>query len=72
MNPYQKVLVCIFRTIGVLGLGYILITSGTAALMMPRMAGVGFMMLLPSVGFLLALIFGAIPLAQFITRGIED
>jgi len=72
MNPYQKVLVCIFRTIGVLGLGYILITGGTAALMMREMRGVGLMMLLPSAGIMLAFIFGAVPLAKLITLGIED
>ena len=69
MNSYQKVLVCIFRSIGVLGLGYLLVAAGLAGFLM---SGMGLVMLLPSVIFMLALIFGAIPLAQFVTRGIED
>jgi hypothetical protein len=73
MNRYQKVLVCIFRSVGLIGLGYLIISIGTVALMTPYGLNFGpVMMLLPQVIPLLILLFAAAPLAKIVTIGVTD
>jgi hypothetical protein len=71
MNTYQKVLVCIFRTIAVLSLFYGLISIGSTLVTMPGMIGASLFMFAPMIVVSCALYFGAFILARIVTSGIE-
>ena len=72
MNRYQKVLVCIFRSIGFLGLIYVLVTMVAASMMMPQMLKLSMVALSPWVIMCALLAFGAVPIAGLITVGIDE
>ena len=72
MNTYHKVIICIFRFIGVLLLGYGAMTLVLGAFMMRNMAGMALFASLPLLGLGLVSYFAAIPLAKIITIGIDD
>ena len=75
MTVYQKILICVFRSMGVLGLGYLIAQSIPMALAYglnaQRLFAVGWPWV-PHVVCLLLLIVGAVPLARFITTGIDN
>lgn len=73
MNRYQKLMVCIFRSIGLLGFGYLLAYAGTMVLVMPTAFGINaWPLVIPYAILLTFLYFGAIPLAKIVTIGITD
>jgi hypothetical protein len=75
MSVYQKILICVFRTIGLLGLGYLIAQAIPMAfaygLDAQRLIAFGWPWV-PHVVCLLLLILGAVPLAKIITMGIDD
>ena len=75
MSVYQKILICVFRTVGLLGLGYLI----AQAIPMAFAYRLDAQMLIafgwpwvPHVVCLLLLILGAVPFAKIITMGIDD
>jgi hypothetical protein len=72
MNRYQKVLVCIFRTLGIILLGYTSVSLLIATVMMTGMAGMAVWACLPILGLGLVSYFAAVPFAKIITIGIEE
>lgn len=72
MNRYQKVLVCIFRSMGLVGLVYFLTSTIVTWVMMPEMMGMGFRVLLPMIIPSLVLFFVAVPLAKLVTAGVSE
>ena len=77
MNVYQKILICVFRTVGLLRLCYLIAQAIPLALTYGldpqrlRLAAFGWWWV-PDVVCLLLLILGAVPLAKIITTGIDD
>jgi len=75
MNRYHKVLICIFRSIGIILLGYASVALLVTTLMMSSMAGMAGMALgafLPILAAGLVSYFAAVPLAKIIAAGIDD
>jgi hypothetical protein len=72
MSRYQKVLVCIFRTIGILFISYGAMALVAASLMANGMMGMSLFAILPFMILGLLLYFTAIPFAKIITIGIEE
>ena len=72
MNTYQKVIVCVFRSIGLLGFGYMLVSLGVTAFMMPDMLRMSLPMMLPLLVPSLVLAISAVPLAKLVTIGLEN
>jgi hypothetical protein len=70
MNHYQKVLACIFRSIGILVFGYLLITVIVLSVVMGGMWNlVG---VLPMAVIAAVLFFAAVPIAKLVTIGIAE
>ncbi|TSJ78612.1 hypothetical protein [Rariglobus hedericola] len=72
MKRYQKVLVCIFRSIGILLLGYGAVALLITALMMSGMAGMALGAFLPILAAGAVSYFAAVPVAKIITIGIDE
>ena len=72
MNRYHKVLICIFRSIGVILLGYASVALLITTLMMSSMAGMALGAFLPILAAGLVSYFAAVPLAKIIAAGIDD
>jgi hypothetical protein len=75
MSVYQKTLICIFRSMGLLGLGYLIAQAIPIAIAY----GSDFKMFIsfawlwvPHAACLLLLFLAAAPLARIITKHIED
>jgi hypothetical protein len=75
MSVYQKILICAFRTVGLLGLCQLIAQAIPMAffsgLDAQRLVAFGWPWV-PQVVCLLLLILGAVPLAKIITTGIDD
>ena len=72
MNRYQKVLVCIFRSIGIFVLFYLLVLMVTYAITLPSMLSLFWKYMMPFGIPAIILTFAAIPLAKLVTIGISD
>ncbi len=67
MNHYQKVLICIFRTLGVLVIAY------TTMMIIPALqVGMGLVPIIPFLGMGIILYMAAVPLAKIITIGLKE
>jgi hypothetical protein len=74
MTVYQKILICVFRTVGLLGLCRLIalaIPMAWYGLDAQRLVAFSWPWV-PQVVCLLLLILGAVPLATIITTGIDD
>lgn len=67
MNHYQKVIICIFRTLGVILIGYTLVMMVMAVLL-----GMAIFAFVPALAAGLVSYFGAAPLSKIITIGLDD
>lgn len=67
MNHYQKVIICIFRTLGVILIGYALVMMVMAVLL-----GMAIFACVPTLAAGLVSYFGATPLSKIITIGLDD
>ena len=67
MNHYQKLLVCLFRSIGLLGFGYLAFSIVGASLVMRGSFMMSISVLWPALFCLALLFFVARPLARLIT-----
>lgn len=72
MNKYQKVLICIFRALGITLIAFSAMTLIPASLIMEGMLGMSLLSVFPyaSLGFIFY--FAASILAKIITIGIEE
>ncbi|WP_269541776.1 hypothetical protein [Cerasicoccus fimbriatus] len=67
MNHYQKVIICIFRTLGVILVGYALVMMVMAVLL-----GMAIFAFVPIMAAGLLSYFGATPFSKIITIGLDD
>jgi hypothetical protein len=72
MNRYQKIFVCVFRSIGIVLLGYASVALITASLMMRGILGMALVGSLPILAAGLVCYLAAVPLARIITIGIDE
>ena len=72
MNRYQKVLICIFRTLGVVLIAYSTMLLIPVLLMMQGMLEMSLASISPYAGMGFIFYFSAVPLAKIITIGIEE